>query len=297
MAARLPIAVVVLNWNGKALSEACLASWKKAAPAPARVLLVDNGSSDASVATLKRKFPKVEFLALPENCGFAAGNNRGFEYLWRRGPKVQAVFICNNDTEVEPDMLGRLWQALQARPDWGAVGPRILFHGSRRIWFEGGAFRFWTGRPRHLAYEEPDGEAGGPIALEAPGFITGCGMLIRAQALRVLGGFDEGFWAYAEDSDLCLRLARQGLGLGVVPQARMSHKVSSTFSVGSPLSMYYITRNSLVLLRRHRLGAGWVTLAGFVLMSVARALRALFHGRPAVAWAIVRGLRDSRGMA
>jgi GT2 family glycosyltransferase len=295
--ARLPIAVVVLNWNGKALSEACLASWMKAKPAPSRILLVDNGSEDGSVARLKRRFPKVEVLALPANLGFAAGNNRGFEHLWRRGPKVQAVFVCNNDTEVEPAMLGRLWQALSDRPAWGAVGPRILFHGTQKAWFEGGRIRPISGRPMHLGYGREAGAPGEPFALPAEGFVTGCGLLVRADALRRLGGFDERLWAYAEDSDLCLRLAAQGLACGVVPAAVMSHKVSSTFQVGSPLSMYYITRNSMLLLRRHRLGMGALTRAGFLLVSLARAARALLMGRPAVAGAIWRGLNDAGDLA
>lgn len=294
---RLPVAVVVLNWNGKALSRACLDSWVQARPAPARLLLVDNGSTDGSVAFLRRRFPGLEILALKENLGFAAGNNRGFEALWRRGPNVEAVFICNNDTEVEPDMLGLLWGALKKNSGWAAVGPRIHFHGSDRIWFDGGRFRAWSGRPQHLGYGASNLPAGQPQALEPPAFITGCGLLIRARELKRLGGFDESLWAYAEDSDLCLRLEAQGRRLGMVPRARMSHKVSSTFSVGSPLAMYYVTRNSMVLLRRHRLGWGVLTRAAFTAVSLARSARALLTGQGRVAGAILRGLRDARGMA
>jgi hypothetical protein len=290
--AALPIAVVILNWNGKALSDACLASWKAARPAPKRLLLVDNGSSDGSVAWLKRRHPGVEFLALPRNLGFAAGNNRGFEALWRKGPPVEAVFICNNDTEVEPAMLGTLWRGLQAHPGWGAAAPRILSHGQGRVWFEGGLIRR-NGRSTHLGYGAPDGPAGPAFELPAHGFVTGCGMLVRAGLLRRAGGFDEPLWAYAEDSDLCLRLRQGGHACGVVPAARMSHKVSASFGLGSPQSLYYNTRNSYALLKRHRLGWGLPTRAAFIGINLTLALRALLRGRGAAAAAIVRGLGDA----
>lgn len=290
--AKVPVAVVILNWNGRALTEACVASWKAARPAPARLLVVDNGSRDGSVAHLKKRFPGLEILALPENLGFAAGNNRGFEHLWKRGAKTEAVFICNNDTEVEPAMLGRLWQALRARPEWGAAGPRILFHGQERIWFEGGRIRPFTGRPEHLGYGAADGQAGPTFELPAAGFITGCGLLVRSSLLQKAGGFDESLWAYAEDSDLCLRLRADGYACGVVPAARMSHKVSSTFSLGSPLSLYYITRNSYLLLRAHPQGLGPLTRSAFMAVSLARAGRAVLMGRFAAASAVLRGLVD-----
>jgi len=293
--ASVPVAVVVLNWNGRALTEACVESWLAARPRPRRLLVVDNGSTDGSVAALRRRFKGLEILALPDNLGFAAGNNRGFAHLWAMGPRVEAVFICNNDTEVRPDMLGLLWAALKARPGWAVAGPRILYHGTGRIWFEGGLIRPWTGRGGHLSHGLEAGQPGEPFALPADGFVTGCGLLVRAQELRELGGFDETLWAYSEDADLCLRLQRRGLASGVVPAAAMSHKISATFGLGSPLSLYYITRNSWAMLVRHRPGHGWVTRAIFLAVNLGLAGRAAFRGGPAAGAAVLRGLRDGLG--
>lgn len=288
----LPIAVVVLNWNGLELSRACLRSWKAARPAPRRILLVDNGSQDASVATLKREFKGIEVLALPKNLGFAAGNNKGFEALWARGSKVEAVFICNNDTEVQPDMLAQLWQSLQAQSKIGVVGPRILFHSTGRIWFEGACIRSLSGRPQHLGYDAPAGIPGSAFELPARGFVTGCGMLVRSDLLKALGGFDASFWAYAEDSDLCLRARTKGYGSAVQPSAVMSHKVSASFGLESALSMYYITRNSLWLMRRHSLGVPGLSPLLFSAWSLARSLRSLLRGHGDAAASTLRGLRD-----
>jgi hypothetical protein len=293
-AVSIPVAVLVLNWNGRALTEACVASWMAARPRPRRLLVVDNGSVDGSVAALRRRFKGLELLSLPANLGFAAGNNRGFERLWSKGPKVEAVFVCNNDTEVRPDMLGLLWESLRAMPAWGAVGPRILFHGEERIWFEGGVIRPWTGRGGHLAYAAAAGPAGEAFELPAHGFVTGCGMLVRSSALRDLKGFDERLWAYAEDADLCLRMRERGLACGIVPRACMSHKISSSFGLGSPQSLYYLTRNSYALLRRHALGHGGLTKGLFSAVNVGLAGRAVLRGSPAAGMAILKGLRDGR---
>ncbi|MES2200701.1 MAG: glycosyltransferase family 2 protein, partial [candidate division FCPU426 bacterium] len=256
---KIPVAVVILNWNGRELLKACLASWAKADPAPERILVVDNGSTDGSQAWIKAGSKKSELLALKNNLGFAAGNNRGFDHLFRSGKAPQAVFICNNDTEVEPSMLGRLWDAMKTHPNWGLLAPTILFHGSDKVWFKGGIIRRLSGRPGHLGYGETDTGAGEAFELPSNGFVTGCGMLVRAKLLRELKGFDESFWSYAEDSDLCLRALALGWRYGVVPQARMAHKVSASFKLGSPLSQYYASRNSLALLKRHDLGLGALT--------------------------------------
>lgn len=287
---QVPVAVVILNWNGLELSRACLRSWRQADPAPSRILLVDNGSADGSAVKLRRAFPEAEILALPQNLGYAAGNNRGFERLWARGPKVEGVFICNNDTEVEPKMLGTLWQALQRHPRWGAVGPRILFHEGGRIWFEGGRIRPFSGRSKHLRYGAPDDAPGPAFTLGPADFVTGCGLLVRSPLLQGLGGFDEALWSYAEDSDLCFRLRKQGWESGIEPRARMTHKVSASFGLGSPLSLYYGTRNSWALLQRHRHFAWPFNLGGFVAANLAKAALEALRGRPQAAAAIIRGM-------
>jgi GT2 family glycosyltransferase len=161
-----------------------------------------------------------------------------------------------------------------------------------RLWFEGGRIRPFTGRPEHLRYNEEAGAPSAPFQLPADGFITGCGLLIRSELLKRLGGFDEALWSYAEDSDLCLRLMEEGWACGVVPAAAMSHKVSATFRLGSPQSMYCITRNSYLLLQRHRLGLGPLTRMAFAGISLGRAGRALALGQPQAAGAILRGLAD-----
>jgi GT2 family glycosyltransferase len=290
---KIPAAVLILNWNGKGLLEACLKSWARADPKPQRLLVVDNGSTDDSLNMLKRKFPKIETLALKSNLGFAAGNNRGFDYLFKKGRKPQAVFICNNDTEIEPDMLGLLWRELKARPAWGIAGPKILFFGSRKIWFLGGSIRPFTGRPRQWEHAQEDAPAGAPFELPETGFVTGCGLLIRSPLLRRLKGFDEAFWAYAEDSDLCLRARQLGMASGMVPQARMAHKVSSSFKPGSALIYYYANRNSLFLLKRHALGLGFVTRLLFVVLVCGKRMaQALLSGHLDSALALKDALRD-----
>jgi GT2 family glycosyltransferase len=290
---KIPVAVVILNWNGLELTDACLKSWAKASPAPERIMVVDNGSKDGSPAALKRRFPKVELLALKENLGYAAGNNRGFERIFSKGKAPQAVFVCNNDTVVEAGMLGKLWSELEARPAWGIAGPKILFFEGSKVWFKGGLLRALTGRPGHFGYLEEDQPGEEPFTLFKQGFVTGCGLLIRSRLLRQLQGFDEGYWAYCEDSDLCLRARQLGWESGVVPAARMRHKVSATFQEGSALASYYGTRNSLFLMKRHGLSLGLLSRFLFVgIVCGKRLLGACLRGQWEKASAILAGLRD-----
>ena len=292
MADRLPVAVLVLSWNGREVLGECLASWRASDPAPSAVLVVDNGSRDGTPEMVRERFPGVELLVLPENVAFAAGNNAGFRALAGRGH--QAVFVCSNDTEVAPDMLGLLWGELGVRKEWGLAAPRILFHDTRRVWFLGGRISRATGHGWHVGYGAVDAPAGSPETMPANGYVTGCGFLIRERVLALLSGFDEGIYMYAEDSDLCFRARKAGWDCGVVSSACMTHKVSSTVGANSPEQLYYATRNSLAVVARHRIGlvpALWplTVLVYAVAVMGRRLLRALFSGRPRSALAILRG--------
>jgi hypothetical protein len=291
----LPVALLVLSYNGRHLLRECLSSWRKSSPAPESVLVVDNGSGDGTADMVRREFPEAELLSLPVNVAYAAGNNAGFRALKGRGHK--AVFACSNDTEVDPDMLGRLWAELEARPGWGLAAPKILFHGTGRTWFLGGRISRLTGNGWHVGYGLADRPAGAPEQMPANGYLTGCGFLVRTEALESLGGFDEGIYMYAEDSDLCLRARKQGWECGVVPAARMYHKVSSTVGVNSPEQLYYGTRNSLFVIARHRIGLVPVlwpltaaVYAAFIMgRRIARAALTLRFGSVR---AILKGARD-----
>jgi GT2 family glycosyltransferase len=243
------VIVVVLNWNGREDTLACLRSLQGQSYPNHRILVVDNGSTDGSGEAVRQHHPDVEVLQTGSNLGFAGGNNAGIAWALRQDAGY--VLLLNNDTEVAPDLLERLIERAQSDPSLGIVGARIAYHSQpERLWaYGGGRFDVATGWVRHLLHPVPESQ------LRPRGhrhfYITGCAMLLRRELIEEIGVLDEGYFHFCEDVDLCLRAERAGFGLGVAPGARLLHKVSATTRVSSPLFLYYNLRSRLTLVRRH----------------------------------------------
>lgn len=247
------IAVIVLNWNGAEDTLACLASLSKVHRPFFTTLVVDNGSSDGSVELVRSAFPSVEVLELPDNLGFAAGNNAGFASIRARG--FDTVVFLNNDTIVEDGFLEPLVEAL--REPWvGIVVPKILYMDDPgRIWYAGGVVNPATGLIAHRGIRMADGPAfsvPGPTA-----YATGCCICMRTADFGELGGFDERFEMYGEDVDLSLRVREAGKIVRYEPDSRVWHRVSA--SAGGEMNIGKQLRKSRAAFRimgRHRMWSG-----------------------------------------
>ncbi len=220
------VTIIVLNWNRAQETLACLASLLRADLGGAALLVVDNGSSDGSVAAIRARFPAVEVLALPENRGYAGGNNAGIRLALERG--AEAVLLLNNDTEVAPDFLQFLVWALDTAPCVAGVcsaihridRPEMLDVAYAEVRFD-----------QHHAVQ-----LRGVNALPGQGFgarveigvAVGCSLLLTAEALRAVGLFDERYFAYHEDVDWCLRAHREGFRFLYEPHSRVFHRGSGT---------------------------------------------------------------------
>jgi GT2 family glycosyltransferase len=220
------VTIVVLNWNRAADTLACLASLRQADIDGATVLVVDNGSRDGSVAAVRAQFPDVQVLALAENRGYAGGNNAGIRAALEAG--ARAVLLLNNDTEVAPDFLLGLRWALDSQPR--AAGACSAIHRRDRPEMLDVAFAEVDFRQRDAV------KIRGVNALPGEGFAArrevdvavGCSLLLRAEALRAIGLFDEAYFAYHEDVDWCLRARRAGWVLLYEPLSRVFHRGSSS---------------------------------------------------------------------
>jgi GT2 family glycosyltransferase len=242
------VTVVVLNWNGREDTLACLESLRALRYPDHRVLVVDNGSVDGSEAAVRERYPDVDFLQTGSNLGFAGGNNAGIAWALERG--TDFVLLLNNDTEVDPDLLGPMVEAARD-PEVGIVGASIAYHHDpRRLWaYGGGRFDVATGWVRHVQR---------PVAAEELRtrgtrhfYITGCTMLLRRRLLEEVGVLDTSYFHFCEDVDLCLRAEAAGWKVAVAGASRLLHKVSATTRVASPTFLYYNLRSRLTLARRH----------------------------------------------
>jgi hypothetical protein len=218
------VTIVVLNWNLRDDTLACLASLERAALGGAHVLVVDNGSNDGSAAAIRARFPRVTVLALSENRGYAGGNNAGIRAALDAG--AEGVLLLNNDTEVASDFLPPLLDAMESLPGVAVVSSAIFRMDRPEMqdvaWSE---VRFDR---RHVV------QLVGTNALPSDGFdrrrevdvAVGCSLLIRAEVLRTIGLFDEAYFAYHEDVDWCLRARKWGYRILYEPHSRVYHRRS-----------------------------------------------------------------------
>ncbi len=244
------VAAVVLSWNGREDTLACLRSLAAVEGTGLATILVDNASTDGTVEAVRAELPEVEVLVNDANLGFAEGNNVGI----RRALEGDAawVLVLNNDVEVDPGFLRALLDEAGRRPDAGALSPVILFGPpSELIWFAGARYdprRGYNGRQR--GYGEP---AGAPFdEVWETDRVCGAAMLVPRAVLEQVGVFDTALFAYYEDTDWSLRARAAGRRFYVVPAGRIWHKVSrSSGGESSPATLYYGTRNALAVAERY----------------------------------------------
>jgi GT2 family glycosyltransferase len=225
------VAVVIPSWNSVGLLPRCLDSLEGQG-VEVELLVVDNGSSDGSVALLEER--GVEHLALPGNVGFAAALNLGASRA-----RSATILALNADTALEPGCLGALRQALLADPSLGGVQPRILQlepgagaapdPATARIYSAGQALRR-DGR----AFEVGAGEAQAPEHLRRQEVFGVCGAacLLRRELFERLGGYDESYFAFYEDVDLNVRARIAGWRFEYVPEAVVWHVGNASWQAG-----------------------------------------------------------------
>lgn len=239
------VSVIIVNWNGKHLLGECLESLFAQRFTNFEVVLVDNGSHDGSVDYIRERYPVVKIAALPENRGYAGGNNEGIQ---RASGKYLA--LLNNDTKVDPAWLEALVQEAEASPlSTGMWASKILSFENPGIIDNVGLLLYPDGLARGKGRLEQDhgqydqkGEALFP---------SGCAGLFRKTMLDEIGMFDEDFFAYADDVDLGLRARLAGWGCVYVPAAKVYHKYSSSSSAYSPLKAFLVERNRIWVLLKY----------------------------------------------
>lgn len=207
------ISAIIVNHNGEAHLRRCLESLRHPGP-ELEVLIVDNASTDGSLRLVEEVFPEARILKQERNLGFGAANNLAAE-----SAAGDALLLMNADAWLEEPALQRLADRLSGGSGVGLVAPVLRYPDGRRQ-FAWSPARSVTGEvlQRIRNRFEPQGWAHGPLARavsRAAGRIwyTAACVLVRAEAFRSIGGFDERFFMYFEDVDLCVRLEAAGWDL------------------------------------------------------------------------------------
>jgi N-acetylglucosaminyl-diphospho-decaprenol L-rhamnosyltransferase len=248
------VAAVVVSFEARAPLLSCLASLRAHVRLPLDVVVVDNASGDGSSAAVRSAFPEASVLANAENLGFARACNQGL--FATRAPRV---LFLNPDARVEDGAVEALATHLERRTDVGVVGPRTVFpDGTPQV--STGAFLTplseWSQRRlvRGVRRRSPAAlrEAERRHAREyEPDWVSGSCMLARREALVAVGGWDEGYFLYEEDVDLCLRLRRAGWRAAFAPDAVVVHVLGASARAAPARSRLEYHRSHLRYYRLH----------------------------------------------
>ena len=250
--------VVVLTWNGREVTEACIESVLRLDYPRFDVLVVDNASTDGTVKALQDRFgDRIEILRNERNLLFAGGMNVGLERALAAG--YDFVLLLNNDVVLDPGLVRELVAAAAADVRIAAAGPKIYFFDrADTLWFAGGELSLWRGWSRHRGLREVDrGQHDTPYDVD---YLTGCALLVRREALRDVGLLDPGYAMYAEDADWCFRARGRGYRLRYVPGARLWHRVSSSTGARSWFKVRRRLRSQMRFLRRNARWYHWITI-------------------------------------
>ncbi|MBA2441854.1 MAG: glycosyltransferase family 2 protein [Rubrobacter sp.] len=253
------ITIVIPNWNGRRLLEACLASLREQSFRDFETLVVDNGSTDGSVELVELEFPEARVVTLEENRGFSAAVNRGIE---ESGSEL--VALLNNDTEQDPGWLAALVRAAEGHPEAGSFASKLLDAGERGVLDGAGDALRRSGLPYRLGHGEAD--RGRYDSLSPVFGACAAAALYRRAMLEDVGRFDEDFFAYCEDADLSFRAQLAGYRCLYVPGAVVYH-VGSASSGGkrSPTAVRLGTQNGLNVLVKNLPAPLVPRLAPFIL--------------------------------
>jgi GT2 family glycosyltransferase len=229
--------ILVVNWNGLRHLAECLDSLAAQSFRAFEVVLVDNGSTDGSVAFVRGGYPWVRLVELPANAGFAGGNNAGLPHC-----HGEYVVTLNNDTVADPGWLAELVRIADAHPRAGMVGCRICRYDDPERLDSLGVALCIDGNSRGARRGARFADLGCPEVLPIL-LPSACAALYRKAMLDEIGFFDEDFFAYCEDTDLGLRGRLAGWGALLATNAVVRHKYSQTGGAISPFKLRLVERN------------------------------------------------------
>ncbi|MBF8263541.1 MAG: Glycosyltransferase family 2 protein [Parachlamydiales bacterium] len=243
------VLILILNWNGKSDTLECLASLSAASPKPLfSTLIVDNGSTDDSVASIRAAFPDVPIIETNKNLGFAGGNNVGIR--WALGKSFDWILLLNNDTIVDPHLIDGFMEAAKKNPSAKILGAKIYrYHDRERIDHLGGLWDPLTAEFTSIASDKIDD--GSFEEMQKVGYVCGCALFMHRSVPETIGLLEEKFFLLWEESDFCARAARAGFEIWTAPKAKLWHKVSASFTGGKAHTHYFWWRNRLLWIERN----------------------------------------------
>ena len=243
----ITLSIITINYNG--LEDTCSLIESIPFNEKMEVIVVDNASKNEEAETIAQRYPLVKVIKSAENVGFAGGNNLGIKEA--RG---KYIFLVNNDTFFKDFNIDALIERIEQSPNIAIVCPKIRFAwGSNPIQFAGyTSLSTITVRNHAIGFGEED--YGQYNTAHPTPYAHGAAMLIKREALEKVGFMPECYFLYYEELDWSMMFTQAGYQIWYEPQCTVFHKESKTTGQNSPLRTYYITRNRLLLVKRHGKG-------------------------------------------
>ena len=284
----MKIAVVILNWNGESLLKKFLPS-VVAHSTGADIYVVDNASTDGSVALLEKEYPTIGIVQNDENGGFAKGYNDGLKHI-----EADIFCLLNSDVEVSPNWLEPIREAFNSFPKAAIIQPKILDLKNQEYFEYAGAaggFIDMLGYPfcRGRIFQALEKDEGQYDDITEIFWATGACMFIKSEVFNVLGGFDEDYFAHQEEVDLCWRAKNAGHKVLYVGKSHVYHLGGSTLSNMNPKKTFLNFRNSLYSITKNlpTKKAFPIIILRLLLDGIA-ALRFVYQLKLKHCWAILR---------
>lgn len=203
----MDISVIIVSYNTADLTLACINSILLSQGVNYEIFVVDNNSSDGSVDAVRDRFPNVRVISNTTNRGFGTANNQALKEC-----SGDYVVFLNPDTTVEPDSLFNMLQFMGSHPEVGLAGPKVFNpDGSRQ---DSVSYRY----PGHRYGAADIGVLPGTIAC-----VLGACQIVSRKLLQEINGFDEDFFLYGEDQDICLRIRKRGFEIALINEASIMH--------------------------------------------------------------------------
>ncbi len=284
------IFVVLVAFNNSEDVISCLKSLKEQTFSRFEVIIVDNASNQVEIDNITMFITsqevgnsRIKFIKNDSNLGYSGGNNVGIKYAIEHGARY--VLGLNPDTLLARDAISTMIEVAERDSKIGAIGP-VIDEGSRIIY--GGKIEWLKPELRHLTTRHP---------LSAKNFfLTGACLLVRREVFEkiaterergstkaqqsVRGLFDERYFLYFEDADLCVRIQKAGYKLSIADQAKLYHKVSATTSkLGAPKLLRYHYRNAHVFNMKHAPAWAFILLPFWSILIIIKQLLKLMVGK------------------
>ena len=276
------VAVIIPNWNGVDELKGCLDSVQSQTTSP-HIIVVDNGSTDESVAFVTTNYPAVELVRHSKNLGYAGGVNSGFRRAIELKMEYAAPF--NNDAVADKQWLEYLIKYLDTHDSCGIAAPKLLSADGSHIDSTGDQYTTW-GLPYPRGRDESNVDAydKSPDILGASGGAS----LYRMRMLAEVGLFDEDFFAYYEDVDLSMRAQLAGWKIAYVPQAVAYHQTSTTGKkIKGFFTLQTLKNYPWIIIKNVPPSLLWYVVPRFLLAQTLFIGRAVLRGH---AWWVIKAL-------